>query len=218
MDDAAVQSCIDRFESALARHGATRAALCDGRGGRHDVRFPVLAAPALEDPQSSVLDIGCGFADLYGFLRANGWHGRYTGVDIVPGLLATARERFPEIELHRHDASDNLDGFAPHDFVIASSIMNLELPNGGNPAHIERFLGIMFAHASRALCVDFMTTHVDFKHPGGWHTDPVWAWHIANRLTRRITLRADYMPFEFALILYKDVSTSPRNVYRGVGG
>jgi SAM-dependent methyltransferase len=218
MDRAAVRRYIDRFEGALARHGDSRAGLCDGKGGRQDVRFPVLAAPALADPASSVLDIGCGFADLYAFLRANGWRGRYTGIDIVPGLLKVARERFPEIALHEHDASDSLDAFAPHDFVIACGVMNLELPNGGNPAHIERFLGTMFACARRAVCIDFMTSNVDFKHPGAWHTDPAWAWSVANRLTRRVALRADYMPFEFALFLYKDVSVSARNVYQGVGG
>jgi SAM-dependent methyltransferase len=218
MDTAAIRSYIDRYETALAKYGDSPASLCDGKGGRQDVRFAVLAGPALADPVSSVLDIGCGFADLYAFLRANGWRGRYTGIDIVPGLLRVAREHYPEIALYEHDASDSLDAFAAHDYVIASGVMNLKLPNGGNPAHIERFLSTMFAHALQAVSVDFMTSNVDFVQPRAWHTDPAWAWSVANRLTRRIALRADYMPFEFALFLYKDAAVSARNVYQGVGG
>jgi hypothetical protein len=71
----------------------------------------------------------------------------------------------------------------------------------------------MFEHARTAVAVDFMTTAVEFRHPDAWHTDPVWAWGVANRLTRRLVLRADYMPYEFALILYKDVRVSDRTVF-----
>ena len=59
----------------------------------------MLAETALAHSDSTVLDVGCGFADLYGFLKERGWCGRYTGIDIVPGLLSTARERNPEFDL-----------------------------------------------------------------------------------------------------------------------
>lgn len=216
MDRAAIRQYIDRFETELAKHGPARAALCDGRGGRQDIRFPVIAGPALANPDASVLDVGCGFADLYGFLRGAGWRGRYTGIDIVPGLLKVARERYPDIELHEHDGSEHLDRFPAHDFVIASGVMNLALPNGGNEAHIERVLAAMFDRAHEAACADFMTSYVDFKHPGAWHTDPAWALTAANRLTRRVTLRADYMPYEFCLFLYKNVAVSARNVFQAM--
>ncbi len=177
------------------------------------MRFPVLAAPALAKPDCSVLDIGCGFADLYAFLTSRGWHGRYTGLDIVPALLDEARRRYPGIELHERDGGAGLADLPPHDFVIASGVMNLALPGGGNEAHIERFLAVMFEHAREAVAVDFMTNQVDFKHPDAWHTDPAWAFAVANRLTRRLVLRADYMPYEFALILYKDARASARTVF-----
>jgi hypothetical protein len=61
-----------------------------------------------------------------------------------------------------------------------------------------------------------MTSYVDFKHPGAWHTDPAWALTAANRLTRRVTLRADYMPYEFCLFLYKNVAVSARNVFQAM--
>jgi SAM-dependent methyltransferase len=216
MDQAAVQRYIERMEAALAVHGPTRAALCDGKGGRQDVRFPVLAAPALASPDCSVLDIGCGFADLYAFLTRCGWRGRYTGIDIVPALLIEARRRYPGIALYERDATLGLEDLPAHDVVIASGVLNLALPGGGNKVHIERLLSVLFGHAGLAVAVDFMTTQVDFRHPDAWHTDPLWALAFANRLTRRLVLRADYMPYEFALILYKDVRVSHRTVFRAV--
>jgi SAM-dependent methyltransferase len=214
MDEAAVQIYIERMQAALAAHGPTRAALCDGKGGRQDVRFPVLAAPALSSPDCSVLDIGCGFADLYAFLTSRGWRGRYTGIDIVPALLVEARRRYPGIALYERDASAGLADLPEHDVVIASGVLNLALPGGGNEAHIERLLSLMFEHAGIAVAVDFMTTQVDFRQPDAWHTDPLWAFALANQLTPRLVLRADYMPYEFALILYKDVRVSERTVFQ----
>ena len=53
--------------------------------------------------RDSVLDVGCGFADLYDHLRGRGWEGRYRGLDIVPGLLDVARRRHPSLDLQEAD-------------------------------------------------------------------------------------------------------------------
>lgn len=216
MDSASVKKYVDRYEAAMAEHGGTRAGLCDGKEGRHAVRFAALCEVVLKQPDASVLDIGCGFADLYAFLRQNGWSGRYTGLDIVPGVLARAQERFPEVTILNKDASAGLDDLAGHDFVIASGVMNLALPGGNNEAHIRQFLATMFNHAKVAVCADFMSTYVDFRHPDAWHTDPAWALQVSRELTRRAILRLDYMPYEFALTLFKDQRVSPRNTFSAV--
>lgn len=49
--------------------------------------------------------------------------------------------------------------------------------------------------ARRVVCVDF-------QRPESWHTDPSWAIGLARRFTKRFKLRHDYMPFEFALVMY----------------
>jgi hypothetical protein len=71
----------------------------------------------------------------------------------------------------------------------------------------------MFKVARRAVCVDFMSTEVDFRKPGSWHTDPCWALREAYKLSRRVMLRQDYMPYEFSIIIFKDADISSRNVF-----
>jgi SAM-dependent methyltransferase len=205
---------IQRYEARLAEFGYSPETLGWGKQGRQEVRFTVLAEYALRRPDSSVLDVGCGFADLYDFLRARGWHGRYTGIDLVPGLLAVARERHPGLDLREMDITAVEHGLEPHDFVIASGVFNARLSAGDNPAHIQRALAAMLGLAREAVCVDFMSTYVDFQKPGAWHTDPCWAYTAARALSRRIVLRSDYMPYEFALFLFRDDSVSERRVFR----
>jgi len=181
-----------------------------------DVRLPLPDERAVLDrmPGSSVLDVGCGFCDLYDFLDKRGWQGRYTGIDIVPGLLEVAKQRHPGLDVRECDITDDSAPLDEYDFVISSGALNASLPSGGNEVHIELALRTMFLRSRLATCVDFLSTYVDFQKPGAYHTDPGWALAAAKRLTRRVLLRHDYMPYEFSIFLFRDDAISERKVFR----
>lgn len=212
MDERDRRATIARYESRLAQHGPTAEALGWGKVGKQEIRFAALAEPALRFPESSVLDVGCGFADLFDYLSAHGWHGRYTGVDIVPALLGVARERHPGIDVRELDVMTS--AIEPYDFAIASGVANARLEHATHDHYIERLVTTLFAHARVLAAADFLSTWVDFTRPEAWHTDPAWALGLGRRLTRRIALRHDYLPFEFALFLHRHDAVSPSNTFR----
>lgn len=205
---------VTRYEKRLHEYGYSPATLGWGIHGRQEVRFSVLAECALRMPDLSVLDVGCGFGDLYDFLKKNGWQGRYTGIDIVPGLLAVARERHPGIDVRELDITDESVTLDLYDFVISSGTFNAALPSGTNESHVLQALQRMHEHCRYCTCIDFLSSYVDFQKPGAYHTDPGWALAACKRLSRRVLLRHDYMPYEFALFLYRDDSVSERNVFQ----
>lgn len=208
------QGYVERYEKRLQEFGYSPETLGWGVHGRQEVRFSVLAELAIQMSESSVLDVGCGFCDLHNFLVDHGWHGHYTGIDIVPGLLEVARQLHPGLDVREMDITEADAELDEYDFVISSGVFNAKLPSGNNETHIKAALGSMHSHSRRATCVDFLSTHVDFQKPGAHHTDPGWAFAQAKHLTRRLLLRHDYMPYEFALFLYHDDSISERNVFR----
>lgn len=212
MDQADRGDYVERYERRLREHGHSPATLGWGKPGREHVRFQVMADVVEEVDATSVLDVGCGFADLYGHLMQQGWVGRYSGIDIVPGLLAEARERHPTLDLQEADISA-YEPAEDFDVVVASGVFNARLRSGDNEAHIARSVERMYALCRRAVCVDFMSTYVDFEHPDAWHTDPAWALEFGHGLSKRLRLRHDYMPFEFALVVYRD-DEHPDNVFR----
>jgi SAM-dependent methyltransferase len=207
---------VERYEKRLQEFGYSPATLGWGVHGRQEVRFPVLAEYALRMPDCSVLDVGCGFGDLYDFLRNRGWHGHYTGIDIVPGLLEVARERHPGLDVQELDITDDPASLGDYDFVISSGAFNAALPSGSNEVHIEAGLRSMYGRSRNATCIDFLSSYVDFQKAGAYHTDPNWAFATAKRLTRRVLLRHDYMPYEFSIFLFRDDAISERNVFRFV--
>lgn len=205
---------VERYEKRLQEFGYSPATLGWGVHGRQEVRFSVLAQLALKMPGSSVLDVGCGFCDLHDFLTLRGWQGQYTGIDIVPGLLEIARQRHVGLDVRELDITDDAAQLNEYDFVISSGTFNAALPSGSNQPHIEAALSNMFRRSRRATCVDFLSSYVDFQKPGACHTDPAWAFAAAKRLTRRVLLRHDYMPFEFSLFLFRDDAISERKVFQ----
>lgn len=219
MNEADQRAYVERYEERLRRHGHSPLTLGWGdHPGREAVRFGVIAAVLDEVGGGSLLDVGCGFADLHDFLRDRGWHGTYAGIDLVPGLLEVARERHPGLDLRLGDLAE-LDATSgpAFDVVAASGVFNARLSGEDNLAHIEAGVQRMFALARRAVVVDFMSTYVDFQHPDAWHTDPAWALALGRRLSKRVLLRHDYMPFEFALVVLRD-DEHPGNVFRPHGG
>ena len=206
---------VERYERRLREHGHSPETLGWGKLGREHVRFQVMTDVVQEVGAASVLDVGCGFADLFDHLVAQGWNGEYSGIDIVPGLLAEARERHPSLDLQEADVA-SYEPAGTFDVVVASGVFNARLRSGDNLAHITRSVERMYALASRAVCIDFLSTYVDFQQPDGWHTDPAWALELGRGLSKRLRLRHDYMPFEFALIVYRD-DEHPGNVFRPLG-
>lgn len=212
MDERDRRLIVERYEAKLARFGETPEALGWGRHGKQHIRFAVLAAEAIAQPESSVLDVGCGFADLYDFLTAHGWRGRYTGVDVVPGLLRVARARHPGLDIRELDiARETLE---LHEFVIASGVANTALPHTLHDEHVQTIVRALFSHARQTAAIDFLSTWVDFIGEGAAHTDPAWALGIARTLTRRVALRHDYLPFEFALFLHRHDAVAEDRTFR----
>ena len=204
---------IKRYETRLRKFGYSPETLGWGKGGRQNNRFSVLAQPALANSTGSVLDIGCGFADLLEFLVAQGWRGSYTGVDLVPAVVKVAQERHPGHKIFVLDVSEDVSSIKPHDHVIASGVLNARLKSGDNLAYSKHIMRTMFGLARKTLSIDFLSTHVDFQASDAWHIDPHWACEVVRELSPRFVMRCDYMPYEFALLIYCDDRISPRNVF-----
>jgi SAM-dependent methyltransferase len=168
------------------------------------VRFDALCGVA-DLGGRSVLDVGCGRGDLFGYLRDRGLDVDYRGVDIHPGLIDLARRTWPDGRFDVRDllADDAVDAVDEADYVLASGIFGLT-PNG-DPAFVDAMLERMVALARRGVAVNFLSTWTpNPQDPRSWYADPVETLARARRLTPRVVLRHDYKPNDFALYLRLD--------------
>jgi SAM-dependent methyltransferase len=199
------------YRQLLEQFGPVPQALDWGPRPRQNVRFEVLWNVLQARDEASVLDVGCGLGDLCGFLRTKGWTGKYAGIDIVPDMVAIARKRFPNEDFRELDLAAHAAELPPEkfpglqaDFVYESGIFNHALPSRTEIASANTTLAAMFAACRVAVVCDWLSSFVDFVRPGAYHWSPELVLLMSRRLTRRITLRMDYLPFEFATVLWKD--------------
>jgi preprotein translocase subunit SecA len=88
-------------------------------------RFKILLEHAVPDKNASLslLDLGCGLGDLYGYLVENGYAGiAYTGMDISPAMLEAARANYPSGNFRGGNFLE--DELPPHDLILASGSLN----------------------------------------------------------------------------------------------
>jgi SAM-dependent methyltransferase len=197
---------IERYRGYLTRHGASGAALGWGPDAKQDLRFAALTAEVLARPTSSVLDVGCGFADLYPFLRARGWRGQYTGVDLVPEFVQIARQRHGNIQLVAGEPTALRGSW---DFVIGCGIFNARLSAGDHLGYVRATLRTCFDLARLAVCVDFLSDRADYQSERASHADPLAVLELGLALSPRVVLAHDYLPHEFKLLVVKDVAQQP---------
>ncbi len=92
----------------------------------------------------SLLDVGCGTADLYDYLTDSGITVNYTGVDILPEMTEAARKQHPDLNLVCADIFKDNVFHNKFDIVYSSGIFNIDLGNNYEflPQAILRFVSL----------------------------------------------------------------------------
>jgi SAM-dependent methyltransferase len=202
-------SLLKRYNDRLSIYGYSPKSLGWVKG-RQTVRFKILSQIG-EIDKTRVLDIGCGFGDLFHFFKKLGKDVDYTGFDINPNFIETAKKHYPEA----HFVVGNLLEAkikGRYDWVFASGVFEFKYPNMSG--FVEKFLTKMFAVATKGIAADFMTSYVDFRGGReGFYASPEEIFGIGKQMSKRVALRHDYMPYEFCIYIYKDVAVNERNVF-----
>jgi SAM-dependent methyltransferase len=167
--------------------------------GTQPGRFDVLAG--IGDLEGcSVLDVGCGFGDFYGYLCRRGIHVDYTGLDLNPGFVEIAKGRHPEADFIIADFEEA--GIRRRfDWAFESGIFNLRV--SGHEAYVRKVLEKMYDASRYGFAADFLSDRgprsAEMYHP---RADELLG--FCRRLSGRVRLRRDYKPTEFCVYVYRD--------------
>lgn len=195
---------IDRYEERLEQFGPEPEAL-GWLKGRQIYRFEFLRQIDGFQAGDSVLDVGCAFGDMEPYLRSCDWAGTYKGIDIVPGLIESGKEKYPHLDLVCCDLQrDQLD--MKFDWVFCSGALTSSCEDDDSFAHMQNMLELFFSSCRKGIACNFLSPLVDYKSDVHFHPEIGEIVTAVAKLTRRFTVRHDYMPYEFTVYLYKDDS------------
>jgi len=190
------------FNRRAQRYGDSVDALDWNSRHTQETRFRVLMEiGALKG--RSVLDVGCGLADFYAFLRKRGAKVRYTGVDLSKKLIDLARAKHTGLDLHVADILR--EDLGQYDYVFASGIFYLKTEEAGLRARylIRRmFESCRIGTAFNMLNLEYGRAHPFAEHVMAFRPSPIV--RTCRQMTDYIVLRQDYFPNDFTVYLYRE--------------
>ncbi len=197
------ENIIKRYNKRLEEHGFSIRSLASGSDERRNLRFQILTEVGIADGDT-VLDLGCGFADLKEFFTKVGLKINYIGIDINEKIIKIAKENKPDLDLRvcdilNNELSDKID------YIVSTSSFNNLLFEENNYTFIEKLLLKCQSIAKKGVAIDFLSSYVDFKvNDDVFYYEPERILSISKQITKKVCIRHDYELFEFCLYMYPD--------------
>jgi SAM-dependent methyltransferase len=194
---------VDRHRDSLLRYGVGPAALYWSSRDIQELRFSILAGIGLKSGDS-VLDVGCGFGDLWAYLQGQGIEVDYTGIDLSPDLIAAGCEQYPGLKLAEGDIFDFDPAPKQYDFVFLSGALNENLNDQGEYA--RKVIARMVETCRRGVALNLLNANHEWT-AGRWNLQsfvPSEMLTYCRTLSPHCELRDDYLDNDFSVFLYAE--------------
>jgi len=197
------------YSGKLAEHGATPRGVdwkdTTSQHARHRQFLRLLD----DDPEASVLDVGCGYGDFLPFLRSAGHRGLYIGCDVAAPMVAAARDLHGESPSHKF-----IVGVAPAqcaDYAVGSGIFNVMRGTTLDvwTDYVDATIGSLHAASRRGFGFNMLSLNSDpdRRRADLYYADPVSMLATCiTRFGRHIALLQDYGLWEFTLLVRQSSS------------
>lgn len=209
MDKKVTKKIYDYYQNLFEQYGFDPKSVGWGtKKGKQSPRFEILCQIG-DLTNSSILDVGCGFGDLYGYLLFRRMKVTYYGVDINPNLLKIGKKIYPRISLEHRDF-EKKKFYKKFDWVLASGITS----HGSTYSHLSKIMKEMYCICKKGFAMNFVSNNVEYKTKNLFYSSPEKILAITKSISNRFILRHDYMPFEFTLYVYKDNRKTSNYIFK----
>ena len=148
--------------------------------------------------KASVLEVGCGIGNLLAYMKENGFKGEYTGLDLMPEMIAQARQRHPEARYIEGDLLQMKNGEAA-DYVIASGVYQ-----HASKDLFHRSIAAMFQRCKVAAAFNMFSMWCPAESRNEYlFADPLETMEFCRQFTSHLILRHEYMPHDFTIYMYR---------------
>ncbi len=153
----------------------------------------------------SILDVGCGAAELNNMLKTRSLNCVYHGLDLVQNMVDAVNTRFGEGTAFQGNLLE-MEMVGKYDYVVASGTFNAKLNNDEDDWRIFFFknLEMMFKCCNRAIIFNCMSQFVEWRYERLYYVNiNDFSNYIVNNLSRKFVLDHSYPLFECTFVVYK---------------
>lgn len=159
------------------------------------------------DPSKSVLDIGAGRADLFGYLKRtfNTDQINYKGIDYNPNVLEIAKQKYPGVVVESVDLL-SIDNGADYDWVFASGLFNSKTQEDMG-SYVTQCIEKMYEKSKVGIAFNMVTSLSDDmadedKAQFVVYDPAIWFPYLISRYNK-VFARTDYMSGDITFIILK---------------
>ena len=160
----------------------------------------------------NILDVGCGFADLYTYLRnKNKLPKKYTGIDINPDFINHCKKKFPSLQFHVGNLIDNHTTDEKFDIVLMVGVLSYNFKEFDNIKFTKEVVTNAFNFTNDTLIFDMQSTVVNKNYETAEHIHyqkPGDILDFALSLTPNVVLKHDNIPNparEFIVLMKREI-------------
>jgi SAM-dependent methyltransferase len=195
---------VGRYKTRFGHHGVDVRSLNVGDPAKYARQHAIHAAIGRLDG-ATILDIGCGLAHFYEYLRARSLNIRYIGYDVVESFVTANSERFPEVTFRLFDITR--DEIADRcDYVVMCQVFNNKYRDADNVVIVEGAIRKAFLATERGVSIDMLSTYVSRKEDNLFYYSPEQIFSFAKTLTPYVSLFHGYVEHHFTIQLLKQRS------------
>jgi len=187
------------YDDLVSKYGHDPKSCDYGHANSQKVKFGVLSLPISEG--KSILDIGCGFADYYDYLKEKYKDIEYHGVDISGKMIEEAKKLHPELNLELKNVFETPPE-KEYDIVTANGIFYLMGEN--SKSLMYDFIQKMYNMSKDLVIFNSLSTWADDQVDGEFYASPSDTLEFCKSITLWVTLRHDYHPRDFTIYIYKN--------------
>ena len=197
------------YQNLYARHGRASEAVQHVSFREQSKRFKILLDNV--GVNDNVIDLGCGLADLYFYLKSQGFEGKYLGLDFVDQFIKSNLEYYKGEQNAKFKVFDiNQDEIEPgYDHIILSGVFNNIMAD--NFSFMTLAVSKMYASANESISFNLLSTYVNYKDEALYYFDPKEVFDFCKKeISPLVTLKHDYglgennYPYEFTVFIKKN--------------
>ncbi len=188
------------YDKAFKTYGdSTKSCLWDSP---QIMRYSQLAKVA-DLNNTSILDIGCGLGGFFDYLSNDCKFDNieYTGIDIIEGMLDTARQKYPgAIFKNINILEENLQ--STYDYTFLCGVFNCNTENSDQ--YMKNILKKAFEYSNKGMAFNFISTYVNFRDEEMAYHSPEEVFHYCvNNLSTKIQMNHHYGKCDVSVFIYK---------------
>ena len=158
---------------------------------------------------TSILDVGCGYGDLYTFIKNNITSPtiQYTGIDLMDDFVHIAKNKHIDKNISFSKISFN-DHFEmckkyniKYDYILSSGIFSFYIENWNE--YVKKTLSNMFSICNIGIAATFLSVNGDKKIEDRMYMNPKDMIDISSNITYKFKLDHTYRKNNFIIYLYK---------------